>query len=144
VFPYSYEQAGLPIYAPVYPPTTYPAAAAQPRVAVAAPAPKVRLQAPDDPKNSSRRVAMTIPTPEQLGLIPSSASAVDWSATRVKLRQLGASSFQLDHTSAGGFRFTCWLPAEQSGKSYRIEAEAKAESDAVKLCLERTERWLHR
>jgi hypothetical protein len=38
----------------------------------------------------------------------------------------------------------CWLPSEQTGKSYRIEAEGTNEGDAVRLCLERTERWINR
>jgi hypothetical protein len=55
-----------------------------------------------------------------------------------------SSSFQLDRTPAAGFRFTCWLPAEQSGKSYRVEAEGASEAEAVRLCLERADRWLRR
>jgi hypothetical protein len=57
---------------------------------------------------------------------------------------LGALCYQLDQVPAGGYRFTCWLPAEQTGKSYRVEAEAADEGGAVRLCLERADRWVRR
>jgi hypothetical protein len=138
-----FPQAGFPVAQPAPAYVTLPPAVPRAQVAVAAPAPKVRMQAPDEPR-AATRVATAIPSPEQLGLTRSQVSSVDWDGTRGKLRQLGATSFQLDRVPAGGFRFTCWLPAEQTGKSYRIEAEGGGEAEAVRLCLERTERWLSR
>jgi hypothetical protein len=101
------------------------------------------MQAPEEPRPAARPAALTIPSPEQLGLAPAENAAVDWAATRARLQQVGATTFQLDHVP-GGCKFTCWLPAEQAGKSYRVEAEGAAEAEAVRLCLERAERWVRR
>jgi hypothetical protein len=131
---YYYPQAGLPVYQqPVYP-----------QVAVAAPAPKVRMTAPDEPKRPARPAGLAIPSPEQLRLTPAASAKVDWSAIRGQLKQLQAACYQLDRVPAGGYRFTCWLPAAQAGKSYRIEAEGFSEAEAVRLCLERADRWARR
>ncbi len=87
---------------------------------------------------------MKIPTPEQLGLAPAAGSPDNWDATRSRLQQLAATSYHLERVPAGGYRFTCWLPAEQAGKSYRVQADGDDEAVAVRLCLERAERWVRR
>jgi hypothetical protein len=102
------------------------------------------MQAPDEPRTPARPPAVTVPSPEQLGLAPVASSGVDWDATRGRLRKLGASCYQIDRLSAGSYRFTCWLPADEAGKSYRVEAEGAGETEAVRLCLERAERWTRR
>jgi hypothetical protein len=107
------------------------------------PAPKVRGQAPDDARPAARP-RPAIPSPEQLGLAPAASATVDWEATRGQLRQLKATCYQLDKVPTGGYRFTCWLPAEQTGKSYRVEGEASGEAEAVRLCLDRATRWVQR
>jgi hypothetical protein len=135
-----YQQAGLPVFPQAYPQAALPPATPLVQAAIPNPTPKVRLQAPDEP----RLKAVAIPSPEQLGLTPAASSAVDWNATRARLRQLKMICFQLDRVPAGGYRFSCWLPAEQSGKSYRVEAEGAGEAEAVQLCLERAERWVRR
>lgn len=136
-----YPQAAFPPVQQPYPQAPRPPAA---QVATTAPAPKVRLKAPDELRAATRSAAVAIPSPEQLGLAPAASSTVDWEAARNRLRQLKASSFQLDRPPAGGYRFSCWLPAEQAGKSYRVDAEGAGESEAVQLCLERAERWVRR
>jgi hypothetical protein len=98
------------------------------------------MQAPEETKSAIVR----IPSPEQLGLAPVASSSVNWETIRGQLRQLKAICFQLDRVAAGGYRFTCWLPAAESGKSYRVEADGPDEKEAVRLCLERAERWSHR
>jgi hypothetical protein len=98
------------------------------------------MKGPDEP----RPPVVKIPSPEQLGLAPAAASAVDWATSRGKLGKMGATCFQLDRAPTGGYRFTCWLPAETAGKSYRVEADGGDEAEAVRLCLERAERWVRR
>ena len=133
-----YPQVGYPAYPQPYVQAPLPAAPAAPVARAAGPAPKVRAKAPDEPKG------LKIPTPEQLGLAPATSASTDWNATRGRLRQLKALCYQLDRVSAGGYKFTCWLPAEQEGKSYRVEAEAAGEAEAVRLCLDRADRWVRR
>jgi hypothetical protein len=102
------------------------------------------MQAPEEPRASKRAGGVAIPSPEQLGLAPTPTSPVDWNSARGRLQSLKATCFQIDRVSSGVFRFTCWLPAEQTGKSYRIEADGSGEAEAVQLCLERAERWARR
>ena len=102
------------------------------------------MHAPDEPKPSARPAGVRIPSPEQLGLAPTPSSSVDWDAARGRLREVKASCFQLDRLSSGAYRFTCWLPAEQSGKSYKVEAEGTGEAEAVQFGLERAERLARR
>lgn len=118
--------------APATPVTRAPAAIA---------APKVRAHAPDEPRSPSKPSA-AVPSPEQLGLAPTPYTAVDWNGARGKLRELKASCYQLDRLKSGDYRFTCWLPADQAGKSYRVEADGPGEAEAVQKCLERAERWV--
>jgi hypothetical protein len=136
-----YPQAGLPVVPQPYARATLPPA--QPLAQAVAPAPKVRMQAPEEPRPAARP-AVVIPSPEQLGLAPVPSSGVDWEATRGRLRQMGATSFLIDRAPAGGYCFSCWVPAEQAGKSYRVDAEGATEAEAVRLCLERADRWVRR
>jgi hypothetical protein len=102
------------------------------------------MQAPDEPRSPRRPTTPALPSPEQLGLAPTAYSAVDWNGARGKLHDLKATCYQLDRLTSGDYRFTCWLPAEQTGKSYRVEAEGSGEAEAVQKCLERAERWARR
>jgi hypothetical protein len=102
------------------------------------------MHAPDEPRQATRSNSLAIPSPEQLGLAPTPSSPVDWEAARGRLNALKATCFQIDRIDPGGYRFTCWLPAEQSGKSYRVEAEGAGQAEAVARCLERAERWARR
>src|SRR5262249_40346188 len=128
-----YPQAGYPAYPQQYvqAPQQYAQApmpvAPAPVARAAVPAPKARAKAPEDPK------ALKTPPPEHPGLAPATTASTDWDATRGRLRQLKALCYQLDRVPAGGYKFTCWLPAEQAGKSYRVEAEATGEAEAVRL-----------
>jgi hypothetical protein len=68
------------------------------------------------------------------------AAAVDWNVTVTRLRALEAVGFHLDRLPEGGYRFTCWVPAAQAGRTSRVEAMAATEAEAVRLALERAER----
>ena len=139
--------------APVFPgsPGPRPAPAAPPRSLAAAPqTPKVRAQAPDDPpcpRQQPTPAPVSLPSPEQLGIHAPPArpaagdvAAVDWNATRRRLHEMGASTFQLERLAEGGYRFACWLPGERQGAASRVEATAGSESEAVRLGLERAGR----
>lgn len=109
------------------------------------PRPTIRMQAPD---SSPRR--LTLPSPEQLGLIhapaptatPMTAEAIDWNATRQRLQRWGAISFHVDQVSAGGYRVTFLLPTRQPNYTHCVEATAATESAAVALALDRAEQWV--
>ncbi len=107
-----------------------------------------RAQVEDEPPPSparaaSRSVALTIPSPEELGVPQtktSEAGAIDWTAVHNQLNQLGATCFHLER-SEGGFRISCLLPTAQAGRTRRIEAEAASEAAAVQATLAKAEEW---
>lgn len=84
-----------------------------------------------------------MPTPEELGVScgPTDGSALDWTIARRRLDSLGAACFQLEKLSSGGYRFTCLLLTGQPNRTHRVEAQAATEAEAVRLVLERAERW---
>ncbi len=132
----------MPVYPQQYPQVVLPQTLPKAVAAAPVPAPKVRMLAPDEPRPGSKLTTVNSPSPEQLGLAAANPSGVDWDATRTRLRQMKAACFLLDRLPAGGYRFTCWLPASQAGKSYRIEADGIGQAEAVQLCLERADRWI--
>ena len=85
-----------------------------------------------------RAWSVAIPTPRDLGLGSAprqEAVAVDWTATRRQLDDVGAVRFQLETLPAGGSRFSCWL---RDGSSLRpITGEGASEGEAVRLCMAR-------
>src|SRR5207253_2154574 len=107
--------------------------------------PTVRGVAPEGPAAAPVRAPVAIPSPEQLGVAPATYAtapaprpgvAVDWTAVRARLQQLGAVSFFLERQSAGGYRFSCWLPCSAAPPE-RIDGVGGTEGEAVGLCLER-------
>jgi hypothetical protein len=140
----------LPQNASIYPsnPTWQPAQggfrAQQPSVATA-PAkqrPIIRAQMGEDATARSRREAITLPSPEQLGVSkPASKSDADWNDARRRLDILGAIAFQVVHLPEGGCRFVCLLPTDQRNYNHRIEVDAASEADAVRSGLDRAEKW---
>jgi hypothetical protein len=113
--------------------------------------PRIRFQAPDDPPVSPRpaqpdvrTAALHMPSPEELGIgsaSPAATPTLDWGAVHSRLNQLGATCFLVQRTAQGSYRISCLLPAGQSGRAHRIEAEAGAEAEAVRLALTRVEEW---
>jgi hypothetical protein len=125
----------------------------------------VRGQAPDDGGRNQPNTRVSLPTPEQLGLInsgeaeanraliagntasrPASGSSqkatLDWTEARQRLDRIGASAYRLEKVADGGFRFTCTLPYPQSQTQERqFEAQATGEAQAVELVLRQAERW---
>lgn len=133
------RQAPLPPRLPVPPRPTTAASTPVPR-------PIVRGVAPEEPPPPPRRPEpLSIPSPETLGVSgtpsPSAPELCDWEATRRRLRDLGATSFQvLEQRRGWSFRMN--LPTRQPGQSHRIEAEGRTEAEAVRLALAEAERWV--
>jgi hypothetical protein len=116
------------------------------------PQPIFRGKGPDEPVASpqvpgnssieSTAVALNMPSPAQFGIeIREQSRLTDWTAARQRLNVLGAVSFNLDQVPQGGYRFSCFLPTGQSGRTHRIEATAASEADAVGLALDSAEAW---
>jgi hypothetical protein len=117
------------------PPRLTPPAAA-PKQTAAQPAPRAARGArPAEPA----RAAVAIPSPEELGITPAGgaakpqAAALDWSAARRQMSELGVTRFQLEQVGSGA-RFTCWVGGEM------VQADGANEVEAVGRCLERARR----
>jgi hypothetical protein len=142
--PEGYSLPPAPVQTP-YRPTTAPAQAQAPRTT-----PTVRSQIPDDPSPARTlqpaarpREVVTIPTPEQLGVVSgkSAEAGIDWATVNRRLDSLGATCFQLQRLPQGRWRVICLLPTTQPEHSQRIQAEAEAKAEAVRLTLEQAEQW---
>jgi hypothetical protein len=95
-----------------------------------------------NPSPESAAVAMNMPSPTQFGIEAKATSRLtDWTAARQRLNQLGAVSFNLDQAPQGGYRFSCFLPTGQAGRTHRVEVTAASEADAVGLALDSAEAW---
>ena len=113
------------------------------------PRPIIRAQREDDPppaprSNVSHRAAISIPSPEDLGVAGSGTpqqAPLDWTAVHFQLDRLGASCFHLEKLANGACRITCLLPGGQQGRSRRIEAEAVSEAEAVRAALAKAQEW---
>ncbi len=93
-----------------------------------------RVAAPATPVRTS---AMVIPSPKELGLGASTGApvAVDWTATHRQLDEIGAVRFEMEKTTSGGSRFSCWV---RDGSTLRpVTGEGTCEGEAVRLCLAR-------
>jgi hypothetical protein len=67
--------------------------------------------------------------------------AADWQAIRRRLDELRTDGFQLERLSAGGFRFTCWVPGGAGRKAQRFAGQGVSEAEAVRDALDQAERW---
>jgi hypothetical protein len=65
----------------------------------------------------------------------SASAALDWTATRRQLSELGVVRFQVEQLPAGAARFSCWLAGANAAGP--IQADGSSEAEAVRLCLER-------
>jgi hypothetical protein len=134
-------------------PPAYAMTPPQPRPVAAASRPTIRFQSQDDqtqhmlPPRSraiaeSKPVALSMPSPEQLGISQGSrVETFDWAAARSRLDRLGAVFINLDKTNQGRFRFTCLLPTASPNRNHRVEAVAASEAEAVQLVIEKSEQW---
>ncbi len=86
---------------------------------------------------------LTMPTPEECGLVPSKPSAaLDWAGARTRLDDLGATHYSLSKAAEGGFRFVCALPHPQDAtKQRQFEAHASNETEAITAVLKQAEQW---
>lgn len=91
----------------------------------------IRAQAPEEPR-PARPPLLTLPSPEQLGVaVRPNDNAADWTALRVRMKELGVLSFHLDSLANGQTRFTCWMPSDRPGLTRRIESVAATEVGAI-------------
>src|SRR5262245_43958491 len=116
------------------------AAEPEPRVARGVSGPSSPAPTPAPAPAPPARVHL--PTPGELGVAAQApAPALDWTATRRRLNELGAVTFQLQQTS-GGWRFACQLRTAVAGQLHRIEtAPVASEAEAVALAMAEAERW---
>lgn len=108
----------------------------------AAPRPTVRLQSEDEaPPQAPPPSPLTLPSPEQLGIVGNAVAeaTVDWTAVHRRLDALGATCFHMEKTTTGCCKVTCLLPAAQPGRQQHLEAQAASKAEAVQLVLERAE-----
>lgn len=114
-------------------------------LAAGATQPKIRLRGPDPTPAPSR---LTLPSPEELGLVRHSAPAptqasqtLDWNQAHARLQQLGAVGFHIDRLPAGNVRVSFLLPTSDPQRTHHVEAEAAHEGQAVYAALEQAETW---
>jgi hypothetical protein len=104
---------------------------APPRAAVSSPVPV-------------RRVALTMPAPDELGIPapqPAASPTIDWAGVHAQLDHLEVRCFHLEKRAEGGYRITCLLAAAEPGRSHRIEAIGASEPEAIHLALAQAEAW---
>jgi hypothetical protein len=129
-------------------------AAAQPQAAApnlaAAPrpgnAPVFRGQIPDEPITPPApqrpREMISLPSPEELGVGSAKADlGIDWGTVNRRLEGLGATCFQMQRLAEGRWHVLCLLPTAQPNQTHRVEAEAGAKAEAIRLALEQAEQW---
>lgn len=111
--------------------------------------PLVRLQSNDEPTPvrpapvylppaQEQTVALTLPSPEQLGV--AAAGVVDWTSAQVRLEKLGVTCLHQEKLPGGACRVTCVLAAGGT-KAHRIDAEGSNAAEAMNLVLAQAERW---
>jgi len=130
---------GIPVYAP--PPQQL---AQAPRQQQPQQKSVVRGSAPEE-KKPARREPASLPSPEQLGIAPQPAAdpaAIDWNATHARMKAMGVLEFQMPQPVQGGYRFGVVMATAEAGRTYRIEGTGATEADAVRACLDKTDRWL--
>jgi hypothetical protein len=131
----------------------------------ATPAPRVRMQAPEEPparpqpttlpvpepfglaaptirmkSEEETRPAqpLSLPAPEQLGIAPPRAAAeMDWNDAMQRINRLAPHGFHKNRTSQGKIRVTLVLAAVEGVR--HVEAEDTNEAAAVRAVLERAE-----
>jgi hypothetical protein len=114
-------------------------------------APRFRMQAPDDIRESDSREPavreLAMPAPEELGISAASPASsgnplenkVDWNETRERLQTLGVKSFRVDRTPVGAFNVT-FLLCEPGSRPRQVESTAGSEAEAVMLAIVETQR----
>jgi hypothetical protein len=150
-----------PVYANPYPASPYAAAPRQqapwpnanwqqssanaPTGVQQGPRPLFRGKVDDPPApRAIRSKAMTMPTPEELGIlraVPAHVAAVDWAGAHQRLTQLGATCFHLEKLPHGDYKFICFLPTPRPDCTHRVEVQGASEMEVVRLALEKSEAW---
>jgi hypothetical protein len=96
------------------------------------------------PSPETLGITPTPPSPEQLGISVEHAQPatmpLDWNATRKRLQDLRAVTFQLERPADNVFRFAIVLPTTTGGKTCRVEGAGPTETEAVRSALESAEK----
>jgi hypothetical protein len=84
-----------------------------------------------------------VPSPDELGVArpQSTAPRVDWAVVGQQMHELGARDFHIDPRD-GSYRCTLLLPGDRAGVTWRVDATAATEADAIRLAIERA-RQMH-
>ena len=98
-------------------------------------APTIRLKSEEDTKQVQ---PLSLPSPEQLGIAPPRiAAAMDWNDAMQRINRLAPNGFHKNRTSQGKIRVTIVLAAADGMR--HLEAEDANEAAAVLAVLERAE-----
>jgi hypothetical protein len=132
-----------PVYAPSPynqgPPQQYAQAPLQQR-------PVVRAAPPRDEKPPVRQeTPVSLPGPDKLGIAPQAPAdpnALDWNAIHAYTKSIGVLESGSERLPEGGYRFHVVMPTAEAGRSLRIDGSGATENDAVRVCLDKTYRWL--
>ncbi len=107
--------------------------------------PVVRGAPPDEKKPVHQEPPLSLPAPDKLGITPQAPvdpNAIDWNAMHAYTKSIGALSFGTDRSAEGGFRCSIVMPTAKSDQTYRIDGNGATEAEAVRVCLDKTYRWL--
>lgn len=110
--------------------------------------PVVRGGPPEEKAPVHQEPPLSLPTPEKLGIAgqtpaaPAAPSGVDWNAVHAYMKAIGVQEFGMERVPEDGYRFSVVMPTAEAGRSYRIDGAGSTENEAVRLCLDKTYRWL--
>jgi hypothetical protein len=107
--------------------------------------PIIRSAMPDEKKPIRQETRINLPRPEQLDIAPKTPAdpnAVEWNAIHTYMKSIGVVSFGMERPAEGGYRFSLVMPTAEAGRTYRIDGGGTTEAEAVRVCLDKTYRWL--
>jgi hypothetical protein len=110
--------------------------------------PVVRGSQPEEKVPVRQEPPLSLPAPEKLGITgqtpaaPTAPSGVDWNAVHAYMKSIGVQEFGLERVPEGGYRFSVVMPTAEAGRSCRIDGAGSTETEAVRVCLDKTYRWL--
>lgn len=147
--------AAQPIVQGPPPPAQFPQPRQQPRQPALQPPPQQITAAPPpqreyrglrgEDQEPQRLAPLSIPTPEQLGIVNASSASrrpqADWSLISKRLKELGSVGYSVDHLPDGNCRFVCKLATAEFGRSHTIEAQGATDIEAAEQALAKAERY---
>ena len=109
-----------------------------------------RGAAPEE-KKPVRPEPVSLPSPDKLGIAPTAppapppppaSGAVDWNATYARMKTMNVLGFGMGRPKEGGYQFSVVMATRTPGETYQIDGVGATEADAVRTCLDKTDRWL--